>query len=63
MAVRVEKCDGCPLLNAEIDLNGLRCSCNHPDKYRYLDITSDYANDTMHKDCPLRNECISIRIK
>lgn len=60
--VRVGKCDGCPLLD---DMNLI---CNHPEvgifsEFYPLDVSECCDNDTMHKDCPLRNECISIRIK
>lgn len=62
MVVRVEKCGECPLLE-NYDL-----TCNHTEivlysEFKSLDVSECCENDTMHKDCPLRSDCISIRIK
>jgi len=62
VVVKVEKCDECPLLDY------MNLICNHPEvgelsKLHPLEVHEYYRDKTMHKDCPLRNESISIRIK
>ena len=62
MVIRVDKCNECPLLNRNWgDEDECFYSCNHPDGID-LDIEEE-DSDKMPLKCPLRKECISIRIK
>ena len=63
MVIKVDKCNECPLLNRSYneEYSMWDYECNHPNNWSsYIKET---AIEEMHPSCPLRDECISIRIK
>ena len=65
MVIKVDKCNECPL----IFITEVSQYCGHPINWneKSLDYTLQIEEildgNIMHPNCPLRNECISIRIK
>ena len=65
MVIKVDKCNECPL----IFITEINQYCGHPINWneKSLDYTLLVGTidnmDEMHPNCPLRKECISIRIK
>lgn len=65
MVIKVDKCSECPL----IFITGINQYCGHPVNWneKTLDYTLHISTiengNEMPVKCPLRKECISIRIK